>query len=242
MHQQLLEAKWGKDGSILASACMGYRFSRHFMISQGIGCRFDCYLIHPHAQAAAEYCGNVQQMVQLFEKQLGDVREFVKSGVPGWELPSYIMIVCPTVRTEEFNALYPIGKEMVALFESCEGQCTNPSDCEGWYESADWSVLRIKYSGCSSKDGLHHKYLKPTIVSSIQAVLSLSLASLGSRDFDLSWLDHLPAADDPKLHDSFVAAYSTDVRVLIAEVLEWQGRRKEAIRCALSHSSAHTHM
>jgi hypothetical protein len=53
----------------------------------------------------------------------------------------------------------------------------------------------------------------------------------------------LPAADDPKLHDSFVAAYSfTNPRVLIAEVLEWQGRHKEAIRCALSHSSAHTHI
>jgi hypothetical protein len=155
MHQQLLEVKWGKDGSILASACMDYRFSRHFMISQGIGGRIDPYLYHTHAQAAAEYCGNVQQMVQLFEKQLGDVREFVKRGVPGLELLWYVMCVCLTVRAEEFNALYPISKEMVVLFESCEGQCTDPSDCEGWYESADWSTCRTKYpNGYSSKDGL----------------------------------------------------------------------------------------
>jgi hypothetical protein len=223
---------------------MDYRFSRHFMISQGIGGRMDCYLVHPHAQAAAEYCGNVQQMVQLFEKQLGDVREFVRSGVPGLELPWYVMYACPTVRSEEFNALYPIGKEMAALFESCEGQCTDPSDCEGWYESADWSVWRTRYlNGYSSKDGLHHLYLKPTSVFSIQAVLSLSLASLGSRDFDLSWLDHLPAADDPKLHDCFVAAISfTNLRVLIAEVLELQGRHKDAIRCVNSHSSLLAHI
>jgi hypothetical protein len=85
--------------------------------------------------------------------------------------------------------------------------------------------------------------LKPTIVSSIQAVLSLSLASLGSRDFDLSWLDHLPAADDPKLHDCIVAGYSfTNLRVLIAEVLELQGRHKDAIRCVNSHSSLLAHI
>jgi hypothetical protein len=51
-------------------------------------------------------------------------------------------------------------------------------------------------------------------------------------NFDLNWLDDVPAADDPKLHCSFTGAYAfTNARVLIAEVLEWQGRHKEAIRC-----------
>ena len=73
---------------------------------------------------------------------------------------------------------------------------------------------------------------KPTVIATMQAVLSLSLASMGNCDFDLSWLDDLPAADDPKLHCSATAAYTfTNARVLIAEVLEWQGRHKEAIRC-----------
>jgi hypothetical protein len=55
---------------------------------------------------------------------------------------------------------------------------------------------------------------------------------MGNCNFDLSWLDDLPAADDPKLHDGCTAAYSfVNMRVLIAEVLEWQGRHKEAIRC-----------
>jgi hypothetical protein len=55
---------------------------------------------------------------------------------------------------------------------------------------------------------------------------------MGNCDFDLSWLDDLPAADDPKLHESCTATYAfVNARVLIAEVLEWQGRHKEAIRC-----------
>ena len=63
-------------------------------------------------------------------------------------------------------------------------------------------------------------------------MLSLSLASVGNSNFDLAWLDNLPAADDSKLHDSMVSAFSfANVRVPIAEVLEWQGRHKEAIRC-----------
>jgi hypothetical protein len=73
---------------------------------------------------------------------------------------------------------------------------------------------------------------KPTILAFVQAVLSLSLASMGNGNFDLSWLDDLPDADDPKLHCSYTGTGTfTNARVLIAEVLEWQGRHKEAIRC-----------
>ena len=236
MHQQLLEAKWGDDGSILVAACMDYRFDRHFMISQGIGGRMDCYLWHPHAQGAAEYSGNVQQMVQLFEKQQGDVREFIKRGVPGLELPYYCVYTARCFAGSDFKALHPFGKDLLTLFGSCEGQCTDPSDCEEWYESADFSVLAGKYpDGVSSKDGLHNIYLKSYNVSTIQAVLSLSLASMGTSSFDLSWLDDLPASDDPKLFDCHATGYSfANTRVTIAEVLEWQGRHKEAIRCMLS--------
>jgi hypothetical protein len=68
-----------------------------------------------------------------------------------------------------------------------------------------------------------------------QAMLSLSLASIGTSSFDLSWLDGLPASDDPKLFDCMFVAYSfSNTRVTIAEVLEGQGRYKEAIRCMLS--------
>jgi hypothetical protein len=75
-------------------------------------------------------------------------------------------------------------------------------------------------------------YLKPTVITTVQAMLSLCLASVGSSNFDLAWLDNLPAADDSNLHDGVIACYSfANVRVLIAEVLEWQGRHKEAIRC-----------
>jgi hypothetical protein len=95
MHQQLLEAKWGKDGSVLAAGCMDYRFDRHFMITQGFGTVIDNSLSTVHARGVAEYCGDVQQMVQLFEKQLDGMREFVKRGVPGTELPVYVIYTQP---------------------------------------------------------------------------------------------------------------------------------------------------
>ena len=77
--------------------------------------------------------------------------------------------------------------------------------------------------------------LKSHTIWTNQAMLSLSLASTGTSSFDLSWLDGLPASDDPKLFDGDAATFSfANTRVMIAEVLEWQGRHKEAIRCMLS--------
>jgi hypothetical protein len=217
---------------------MDYRFDRHFSILQGIGARMDPYLWQPHAQGTAEYSGNVQQMVQLFEKQQGDMREFIKRGVPGLELPNYCVNTAFSCTGLDFKALHPFGKDLLTLFGSCEGQCTDPSDCEEWYESADFSVFVARYAGgTSSKDGLHHYCLKPYIISTIQATLSLSLASMGASNFDLSWLKILPAPDDPTLHDCAAHLRFTMLRVLIAEVLEWQGWYKEATRYTISHSS-----
>ena len=77
--------------------------------------------------------------------------------------------------------------------------------------------------------------LKANIIWQNQAMLSLSLASTGTSSFDLSWLDGLPASNDSKLHDGYAAGWRfANTRVTIAEVLEWQGRYKEAIRCMLS--------
>jgi hypothetical protein len=236
MHQ-LLQSKWGGDGSILVAACMDYRFDRHFVISQGIGCRMDCCLYHPQAQGIAEYCGNVQQMVQLFDKQQGDMEDFVKRGVPGVEIVSYCFFAAHCFVGSNFKALHPFSKDVAALFESCEGRCTDPSDCEGWCESVDFSAWVARYGdGYSSKDGLHHLLLKSYTVSIIQAALSLALASIGATNFDLSWLDSLPAPADPTLHDGLTYNQFASLRVLIAEVLEWQGRYKEAIRCVDSCS------
>jgi hypothetical protein len=83
-------------------------------------------------------------------------------------------------------------------------------------------------------------FLKPTVISHLQAVLSLSLASTGATNFSLSWLDNLPSPGDPKLHDCMipvVCAFS-NTRPLIAEVLQWQGRYKEAISFAVAELQA----
>jgi hypothetical protein len=68
--------------------------------------------------------------------------------------------------------------------------------------------------------------------------MSLSLASTGTSSFDLSWLDGLPASDDPKLFDCMAAGCSfSNTRVTTAEVFEWQGRHKEAIRSCFGFRS-----
>jgi hypothetical protein len=234
MHQQLLDEKWGRDGSILTAGCMQYSFDRHHAIAKGVGGRLDWYLINSMARGVAEHCGDVQQMVELYEKQLSDIRDFVSSGVSEAEAPFYCYLGGASCLGLELKSLHPFGKGFVALFGSW--QCTDPSECKASFESAAWAAWRAYLGeGTSSKDGLHHKHLKARIIWQNQAMLSLSLASTGTSSFDLSWLDGLPASNDSKLFDGYVAAYSfANTRVIIAEVLEWQGRYKEAIRCMLS--------
>ena len=155
MHQQLLDEKWGRDGSILVAACMKHSFARHHEIAQGIGTRSDNF--SSFAQGVAEHCGNVQQMVQLFEKQLADQRELVRSGVAGLEGPAYCYYVAPTCAALELEAMHSFGKGLVALLGSW---CTDPSECERCFESNSWAAWRARWGkGLPSKDGL------PTICS-----------------------------------------------------------------------------
>jgi hypothetical protein len=242
VQQRCLEVKWGRDGSIFTAACMAYRFERHFDISQGLAGGFDFCMQHPVAQYVAEYCGDVQQMVLLFEKQLGAMQSFAKRGVPGMEIGLYWGVAASSFTGLELQALHPFGTRVVALLESFAEQCTDPSSCEEWYGSSDWSAFTTKYhDGSSSKDGLHHYFLKPTMILHLQAILSLSLASMNNSDFDLSWLESLPNADDSKLDDCMNSAQRfTNTRVMIAEVLEWQGRHEEAVRSvSVSYHNIH---
>jgi hypothetical protein len=231
IHQQLLDKKWGRDGSILTAGCMQYSFDRHHAIAKGVGARLVNYLFNSVARGVAEHCGDVQQMVQLYEKKLSDIGDVVSSGVSEQEASLYCVWAASSCLGLELESLHPFGKGFVVLFGSW--QCTDPSECEACFESAAWATHRARYvEGSSSKDGLHHVFLKAHIIWQNQAMLSLSLASMNTSSFDLSWLDGLPASDDPKLFDGFVAAYSfANTRVTIAEVLEGQGRYKEAIRC-----------
>jgi hypothetical protein len=233
MYQQLLDETWGRDGSVLVAGCMEYDVARHYTIAQGIGVTADSYLFVASGQGAAEHSGDVQQMVQLFEKQLSDMRDYIKNGVPGLEGPIYCCYAPLSFVDPELEALHPFGEGLVALFKAW--QCTDPSECEAWYD-AEGVAFRARFGeGLSSKDGLHHVHLKATMVSAFRAVLSLALASMGSKHFTLSWLDTLPAADDARLHDCANSAQSfVNARVVIAEVFEGQGRHKEAIRCVVS--------
>jgi hypothetical protein len=234
MYHQLLDEKWGRDCSLLTNGCMQYSFDRHYAIAKGIGTRQDNFLYYSVGHAVAEHCGNVQQMVQLYEKQLSARRDFVSSGVSEIEVAAYCSFTASSCLGMELKALHPFGKGFVVFFSSW--QCADPSECETSFESTTWAPWRMRFGrGLSSKDGLHHMFLKAHIIWQNQALLSLSMASMGTIDFDLSWLDGLPAADDPKLFDGYCALISAaNTRVTTAEVLEWQGRYKEAIRCILS--------
>jgi hypothetical protein len=234
MHQQLLDEQWGRDGSLLTAGCMEYSFDRHHAIAKGIGCRLDPYLYHPVARGVAEHCGDVQQMVQLYEKQLSDIHDFVSSGVSEAEVSFYCVLAASSCLGLGLESLHSFGKGFVALFGSW--QCADPSECEASLESAAWAAWRAYFGeGTSSKDGLHHQHLRAKIIRQNQAMLSLSLASTGTSSFGLSWLDDLPASDDPKLFDGYATVFNfANTRVTIAEVLEWRGRHKEAIRCMIS--------
>jgi hypothetical protein len=151
MHQQLLHEKWGQDGSILTASCIEYSFDRHYAIAKGIGSRMDQYLYSPVVRAVAEHCGDVQQMVQLYEKQLSGIRDFVSSGVSEVEASYYCIYAASSCLGLELESLHPFGKGFVALFGSW--QCTDPSECEASFESAAWAVFRAHYGeGISSKD------------------------------------------------------------------------------------------
>jgi hypothetical protein len=46
---------------------MAYRFDRHWLIAQGLTAGHDHMIAQEYAQRVAEHCGDVQQMVQIFE-------------------------------------------------------------------------------------------------------------------------------------------------------------------------------
>jgi hypothetical protein len=117
IHQQLLDAKWGKDGSILTTACMAYRFDRHWLIAQGLEVGYDTMISQEYAQHLAEHCGDVQQMVQLFEKQLGTVQELLKSGMSDMGFGMFFIYGAPSCTGLELSVLHPFGKDMAALLQ-----------------------------------------------------------------------------------------------------------------------------
>jgi hypothetical protein len=61
-------------------------------------------------------------MVQIHEKQLGAVQEFIKRGVPGVELANYFLVVASSCTGFGLKAMHPFSKGVMALMESCEGQ------------------------------------------------------------------------------------------------------------------------
>jgi hypothetical protein len=97
---------------------------------------------------------------------------------------------------------------------------------EGYRSSAEWAYLRSVSS--SSADGLSHVSPEHVMVAMIRALLNFSV---DARNVDLSWLDDLPPADATTLYDlTFGTFIPTNLRVLVAEVFEQQGRHADAIR------------
>jgi hypothetical protein len=121
-------------------------------------------LYFPTALGVAEYCGDMQQMVQIHEKQLGAMQAFIKRGVPGEELVYYFLFAASSGVVMGLKALQPFGKGVLALMESCEGRCSDPSECEEWYGSAEWEGALVARAGdgISSKDGLWAGRFGPT--------------------------------------------------------------------------------
>jgi hypothetical protein len=120
MHQQLLDEQWGRDGSLLTAGCMEYSFDRHYAVAKGIGARLDSYLFYPLGRGVAEHCGDVQQMVELYEKQLSDINDFVRSGVSELDVSLYFTFGASSYLNLELESLNSFGKGFVALFGSLQ--------------------------------------------------------------------------------------------------------------------------
>jgi hypothetical protein len=104
------------------------------------------------------------------------MRGYIKRGVPGQEGPYYCFYAPASFVNPALEVLHPFGKGLVALFKVW--QCTDPSECEEWC-ATEGVELRARFGeGTSSKDGIHHLFLKPTMVSAFQAVVSLAFASV----------------------------------------------------------------
>jgi hypothetical protein len=219
---------WGADCSKLMQAYLIYDFDRHFRIARAVSMKYDCFLSQKRNWLAAEKTGNVQCCIEVNDRHSRAMESYMRADPPpSLELGFSLFGCSEFVGVEAHHQHLQPRHDLSRLFEYAGINNAQHAE-EGFRSSSKLGYYRSATK--STADGLTHLYPEHYIVALIRAVLSFSK---GARTVELNWLDDLPPADTTTLYcTSASIMYVATARVLVAEVLEQQGRHAEAIRFA----------
>ena len=127
--------------------------------------------------------------------------------------------------------LHDIRSVIVRLYAAYG--CRDIPDCErGYAEHESWAAFRKRIN--SSGDGRFWTHHPTHIKACVSGILALASAD-NVEKLSTQWLDALPAADSPTLTCTGTSKIrSVNAPVLIAEVMEGEGRLQDALRFAMA--------
>jgi hypothetical protein len=225
LFQAATDEPWGADCAKMLEAISVYDFDRHFQVARSTGFKADFFFAGSVEVHVAEKTGNIQHCIEINDRKYRAAESYLRAApLPGQELPYFLWTRASFLGVEaHLHHLQP--RANLSRHFRYAGINSIQQAEEGYRSSADWEYFR-KVSK-SSADGIHHIFPEHVMVALIRTVLHFSA---GTRDVDMSWLDDLPPADATTLHDTGLESqFWTTVRVLVAEVLEQQGRHADAI-------------
>eukprot|EP00935_MAST-01C_sp_MAST-1C-sp1_P000662 g662.t1 len=222
---------WGADRSTLMGANHKYSYGRHCELQRSMGAA-DFFAPYPVAHALMQYFGDVQQAQRLFMYQLRALHEHANApSGQGLEVAWYLSwgaASAISLELSDIHALKNIRPALVKYYVSCG--CTDTTECDTWFDGPLFAGLKGR-QGCS-RDGKHHKEHPSYYRAVLKAILALASAGPGSR-VDMGFLDDLPPADDRRMVDCAGQVVSMgSLRVVIAEIMEHEGRTKDAVAFA----------
>jgi hypothetical protein len=227
LFQAATDEHWGVDSSVLMKAISIHNFDRHFQIARTTTFRFDIPFGGSYEWYVGEKTGNIQDSIDFNDVKIRTMESYMRASPPPMVEVGFFLSQRAAFVGLETHHQYLQSQDLSRFFEYAGINNIQQAE-EGYRSSAEYAYYRA--TSKSSADGLTHIYPEHATVSMIRAVLSFSKAAC---TVELSWLDDLPPADTTTLHCTCVAtAFAMTVRVVIAEVLEQQGRHAEAIRFA----------
>jgi hypothetical protein len=229
--QGVTDRVWGSDCKKLMSIVAGQTFDRHHLIWRSVGMRYCMFVAYSLPTNPAEKTGDTQQLVDTAGCIAKYMLAYSRASPPpsldvfhslctfttftGIELPSHLQPLYQSVR--RFYGAYGVQSPAAAL--------------EWYLSSAEFGYWH--QAACSSSDGLHHR-AHPDAYSNLCSA-GFTLAAGDTSGFDMGWLDDLPPADSSTLRCTHIEASHPAPCVLLAEVLEQQGRHADACRFAQAY-------
>jgi hypothetical protein len=227
--QAATDEHWGADCSKVMEAISVYDFDRHFQIARSTGYRMDNLLALPMECLVAEKTGNVQHCIDINERKCRAMDSYVRTAPPAMnELPYSLWNQGAFIGVELHHQHLQPRREFLQHFKYL-GIINAQQVEESYRVSPEYAFFR-SFSQ-SSADGLHHLYSEHAMFALARAMLTFSVDT--TRNVELSWLDDLPPPDASTLYDTnLFLQIPVTARVLVAELLEQQGRHAEAIQFA----------